>query len=395
MRAILVLLSLILSLAQTASAATIQATGISLIQDGDLESARTRAVQRATEQASLLAMAQVAVTQSVRDGILEIDNLRVSTQTSIGEVRVLSETRSGDQLEVLIEAEITPAQGCADDNSATAYRKSIALTHWTLKRPADANWGRLQSLSTDLPGYLLTELEPSAHLKLVDARQLRLTDYQEINAAAAQLRAKDGAQLNAQYILSAQIESLAMARQASDTPNVLIDLIEKTGLKPRDEDRIFALRVDLIEAQTGDLLQRYRINTSGAWTAPMQSAQATSFSRFSAEPYGQAVLAEIRELAHKISESLACAPLKAEVITAAGSSIWIDKGTDAGINVGDRLSVARRLQLYDAQMQPTTSVEPTDLTLVIERTEFNRAQGRLSMPSDLAGIQPGDIVIGY
>src|SRR5210317_276412 len=193
MRAILVLLSLILSLAQTASAATIQATGISLIQDGDLESARTRAVQRATEQASLLAMAQVAVTQSVRDGILEIDNLRVSTQTSIGEVRVLSETRSGDQLEVLIEAEITPAQGCADDNSATAYHKSIALTYWTLKRPADANWGRLQSLSTDLPGYLLTELEPSAHLKLVDARQLRLTDYQEINAAAAQLRAKDGA----------------------------------------------------------------------------------------------------------------------------------------------------------------------------------------------------------
>ena len=394
MRSFILLFSLLISATQIAAAAAIQASGISLIQDGDIDSARERAISRATEQASLLAMAQVAVTQSVRDGILEVDNLRISTQTSIGEVRVISETRSGDRLEVLIEAEITPIQGCADDNEATAYRKPLALTQWSIARPADANWGGLQSLTTELPGYLLTQLEASAHLKLVDARALRMQNYGELNPQSAQLRMQNAAQLGSQYILSAEIESLSMVKQANDTPNILIDLIERTGLKPSDNDRVFALRVDLIEVQSGDLLQRYRINTSGAWNLPLQS-RVTNFDRFAAEPYGQAVLAEIRELANKLSKSLACEPLKAEILSTEGSRIWIDKGSDAGINIGDRLSVARRLQLYDAQMQTLSTIEPTDISIVIERTEFSRAQGRLSQSSDLAGIQAGDIVIGY
>lgn len=383
------------SLAQTALAASIQATGSSLIQDGDVDSARERAISRATEQASLLAMAQISVTQSVRDGILEIDNLRVNTLTSIGQVKLISENRSGDRLEVLIEAEITPIQGCADDNEATAYRKPLALTQWAFARPAHANWGRLQALSVDLPGYLMQQLEATSHLKLVDARQYRLPNYSELSPAAARMRAQDAANLNAQYLLSAQIESLAMAKQATDTPNILVDLAEKTGLKPKDNERIFSLSVDLIEAQTGDLLQRYQIQTSGAWTAPLQTTQPTSFSRFAEQPYGQAVLSEVRTLAEKLSESLACQPLKANVVSADGSGIWIDRGADAGLNAGDRLSVSRRVQLYDQQMQPVSSIEPTNINLVIERTEFNRAYGRLSQPSDIAGIQPGDIVIGY
>lgn len=395
MRSLITLLSLLLCLTQTAIAASIQATGSSIIQNGDIDAAREKAIVRATEQASLLAMAQMSVTQTVRDGILEIDNLRVNTQTSIGQVKLLSESQSGNRLEVVIEAQITPIQGCADDNEATAYRKPLALTQWSFNRPAHANWGRLQSLSIDLPEYLMQQLDSAVHLKLVDARQYRLPNYSELSPLASRMRAQDAANLNAQYLLNAQIESLAMAKEASDTPNILIDLAEKTGLKPKDNERIFSLNVDLIETQTGDLLQRYRLQTSGAWTAPLQSGQPTSFNRFAEQPFGQAVLGEIAALAAQLSESLACQPLKANIISTEGSGIWIDQGADAGLNAGDRLSVARRVQLYDKLMQPVSSIEPTDLNLVIERTEFNRAYGRLSQPSDIAGIQSGDIVIGY
>jgi hypothetical protein len=51
--------------------------------------------------------------------------------------------------------------------------------------------------------------------------------------------------------------------------------------------------------------------------------------------------------------------------------------------------------MYDSMMQPVTSTEPTDINFTIERTEFGRAQGRLSQPGDIAGIQAGDIVLGY
>ncbi|HSG04187.1 MAG TPA: flagellar assembly protein T N-terminal domain-containing protein [Marinobacterium sp.] len=395
MRTLIILCSLLLPLYQATYAATIQATGSALIQNADIDSARERAISRATEQASLLAMAQISVTQSVRDGILEIDNLRVNTQASIGEVSLISETRSGDRLEVLIEAQITPNQGCADSNEATAYRKPVALAQWTMRRPAQANWGRLHSLSIDLPGYLMQKLENVAHLKLIDARQYRLPDYSELSPSASLLRAQGAADLRTQYLLNAQIESLAMAKEASDTPNILVDLAEKTGLKLRDDERFFSVRVDLIEAYTGDLLQRYQLQTSGAWTASTQGSQPTSFVRFAQEPYGKAVLIEIDNLANQLSESLACQPLRANILSVDGSGVWVDQGADAGINSGDRLSVARRVQLYDQQMRVVSSVEPTNLYLVIERTEFNRAYGRLSQPTDIAGIQPGDIVIGY
>lgn len=395
MRTLLLSVSLIISLITSAQAASIEAIGRSLIENGDIDSARERAVSRATEQASMMALAQIAVTQSVRDGILEIDNLRVSTQTTLGAVELISEKRSGDQLEVLIRAQVNAVEGCADDSEATAYRKPLALTQWTIARPAEANIGRLQSLTSLLPGYLMTQLEQSAHLKLIDARNYRLATYNELSQGAALQRARDAKNLNTQYLLTASLDSLSMEADISDTPNVLVDLAERTGLKQRENERYFQLSADLIDSQTGDLLQRYRLQTNGRWDAKLQSKQPVNLEQFTQTSYGEAVLQELAGLATELAKSLACQPLQANIISTSGASAWIDRGSDAGINPGDRLSVARRVQMYDAMMQPVTSTEPTDINFTVERTEFGRAQGRLSQPSDIAGIQAGDIVLGY
>lgn len=395
MRLLLGSISLFLCLSSNAAAATIEATGRSLIENGDIDSARERAVSRATEQASMMALAQLSVTQTVRDGILEIDNLRVNTQTTLGEVELISERRTGNQLEVLIRAQINAVEGCGDDSEATAYRKAIALTQWYLLRPAEANLGRLHPLSTLLPGYLMAQLEQSAHLKLVDARHYQLANYDELSPTAAQQRAHDAANLNAQYLLTASIESLAMEKNAIDTPNVLTDLAERAGLKQQKNERYFRLNADLIDRRSGDLLQRYRLQTSGRWEAPLQTDQAISLERFMAQPYGQEVMTELNQLAKQLAQSLACQPLRANILSTNGTTAWIDLGSDSGLHTGDRLSVARQIQIYDAMMQPVTTTEPTDLYFTVEQTEFSRAQGRLSVSSDIAGIQAGDIVIGY
>jgi|GEM_PF-1925219 len=377
-----------------ANAANIQASGIALIQNGDLDAARKQAISRATEQASLFAMAQIAVTQTVKDGILEIDNLRVNTQTTIGQIQVLSETRRGNQLEVVIQAEVSPIQGCADSNEATAYRKPIAITQWPIAKPSQANVGRLQSLAVELPSYLMTQLESTPHLKLIKAHQYQIPVYSDLSPDADRLRAQNAANLNAQYILSAQIDSMAMAETATDTPNVLVDLAETIGVKPRNTARFFRLSADLIDTQTGSVLQRYQLDTQGSWDVPLHSKEMGNLSSFAMQPYGTAVLKEIDNLAAQLSESLACEPLRATILSTQGDSLWIDKGSDAGLNPGDRLSVSRKVQLFNPQMQAITEIEPTTLSLVIERTEFNRSLGKLSQPSDLAAIQPGDIAIG-
>lgn len=395
MRLLILLLTLTFGLTLPAAAATIKATGRAQIDNGDVDSARAQAINRATEQASMMALAQIAVTQTVRDGILEIDNLRVSTQTTLGAVELISEKRSANQLEVLISAEVNAVEGCADESQATAYRKPLALTQWTLARPSEANLGRLQGLSTLLPGYLIAALEQRAHLKLLDARQQRLPTYNELSPNAAVQRAQDAAHLNTQYLFSATIDSLAMAQATSDTPNLITDLAERSGLKQPKNQRLFKLTADLIDAKSGDILQRYRLETTDRWTASPQTTQPISLGKFAEEPFGQAVLSELDGLADSLAKSLACQPLQATIVAASGTTVWIDRGSDAGLNAGDRLSVARQIQMYDAMMQPITSTEPTSINLVIEKTEFSRAQGRLSQSSDIAGIQPGDIALGY
>ena len=81
--------------------------------------------------------------------------------------------------------------------------------------PAKANIGRLQSLTSLLPGYLMAQLEQSAHLKLIDARNYRLPIYSELSPDAAVQRAQDPERLNTQYPLTASIDSLSTADQRS------------------------------------------------------------------------------------------------------------------------------------------------------------------------------------
>jgi len=396
MRPLLPLITLLLYfLSSSAIALTIEATGRALINADNIDDARKRAISRATEQASLMALAQISVTQTVRDGILEIDNLRVSTQTTLGQVELISERRVDDQIEVLIRAEVNAQEGCGDSSQATAYRKPLALTQWSIDRPAEANLGRLQPLTNQLPGYLIQQLEQHPHLKLVDARDYRFPNYSELDSAAPQNRARDAAALTSQYHLTARIESLAMQSPVNDAPNVLVDLAERSGIKRSDKTRIFELSAELIDSTSGNLLQRYRLSTTGDWKAPLHTNQPVTFERFTQQPYGQAVIEQINRLAAELSESIACQPLAANILSAEGTTIWINRGSDAGISPGDRLSVQRRIQTFDSMMNPVVANEPTDLSLTIERTEFGRAQGRLSQPSDIAGIQAGDIAVGY
>jgi hypothetical protein len=200
---------------------------------------------------------------------------------------------------------------------------------------------------------------------------------------------------NTQYLFSATIDSLAMEQATSDTPNLITDLAERSGLKQPKNQRLFKFTAELIDAKSGDILQRYRLETTDRWTASLQTTQPISLGKFAQEPLGQAVLSELDGLGDSLAKSLVCQPLQATILTTSGTTVRIDRGSDAGLNAGDRLSVARQLQMYDELMQPITSTEPTSINLVIEKTEFSRSQRRLSQSSDIAGIQPGDIALGY
>lgn len=109
----LLLLCLTLAIPHVA-AITIEAEGSAPIINNDLDQARELAVSRAREQASLQGSAWISTTQEVRDGILEIDNMRINSLTQLNNIRIIDEYIRGSQLTVRILAEVEAEAGCAN-----------------------------------------------------------------------------------------------------------------------------------------------------------------------------------------------------------------------------------------------------------------------------------------
>ncbi len=399
LRPLLLLLTFVIS--STAQANSVEAVGRGKILNGDIDKARTLAVNRAKEQASLYAMAQIATTQSIRDGILEIDNLRVNTLAKINNIEILDERIQGEELVVHIRADLKPQQGCADQSKATAYKKTIGLLQWTINAPAAANLGGLHLLTTLLPQQISLAFEKEDHILSLDASGLRLptlpANYSLNTQAQTELQAITS-KLNAQYLLAGRITNLSMESPVSDTDNVLlanpvVDLVNRSGLLPPKDTRYFEADIDLIDSATGTLLQRYHLKTHDSWRLNMHK-NIQGIEGFAGQPYGQAVLSEIHGLVNQLSESLLCQPLTANIVRVQGTKAWIDRGSLSGINPGDRLSIARKVQIYDSNMIPVTDLVPTDINLRIDQIEAGRAVGTLSQPSEVANIQAHDLAIG-
>lgn len=379
----------------TAQAVTVRSSGNAAILNGDIDSARSRALNRAKEQASLQASAQIAMTQSISNGILEIDNLRISTGSRIDHFEIIDEQINNAVLYLTIEAELSAQSGCADQQAATAYQKSIAMLQWSHLRPGETNLGSIQQLVSFLPAYLGEQLDPQPHLRILDVTGMRAPEIGTLGQGGngrLQLNSQALHTLRAQYLLNGRVRSTAMQRSYSDTRNILSELA-RSALSGSDELRFFDVEIDLMDGASGALLQRYHLTTQGAWRG-LQTQSATLAS-FRQQPYGQAVLAELDKLARQLSDQLACQPLRGTINRTAGSRIWIDLGSEDGLHPGDRLSVARVVTEYNASMELESTSELTPYRLTLDRVDLNSASGMLDSSSEIANIQAGDLVIGY
>jgi hypothetical protein len=79
---------LLASVSATAHAVVIEAEGMAVVVNKDLKSAREAAIKDASQQASMHAAVYVSSNQVVRDGILEIDNMQISTLGRVSNIDV-------------------------------------------------------------------------------------------------------------------------------------------------------------------------------------------------------------------------------------------------------------------------------------------------------------------
>ncbi|MFW1676651.1 flagellar assembly protein T N-terminal domain-containing protein [Pontibacter sp. JAM-7] len=381
-----------------AYAITLEAEGQSPILGNDIVSARQAAIQDASQQAAMQAAVYVSGNQVVREGILEIDNMQVSTLGKVSNVELLDEKVIGTLLQVRIRAEVNIDEGCSN-GSSNHYQKTIAFTGFPLLHPRQANHGQLNDMPKAIPVQLSQLTNQQGKFHALNATDFTLhtkpeaVSAQALNTNLLPSLAHHLNQPGLNFIASGIIRDLSMLdpRTLSEN-NFFVELYNRLDYRSRKHLRQFQLDLYIHDGYNGQLVWQQTLQTAGLWNLPPEARIGFNNQGFLQQDYGQKVMRLLGQAAQQISDVITCQPFKTSIIEADGTTLWLAAGQRAGLTQGDRLTVYRN-ETHFVAGQTQQRLVNTRQSLTIKQVQPNAAMGQINGDSRQFNIRPGDIVI--
>jgi hypothetical protein len=391
----------LLLLSHTVSAATtVEAIGQAIVRKNDMGKAREEAIADAKQQASLQAAAFISSTQQIENGILEIDNMRISTLSSISNVEILEETMRGNTLHVHIRADVNIEEACENGNTGNSFRKNVAIAAFPMQYPAQGNLGGLKNIESIISAQISARLNKQPNIFALNAGNLRV--HQDLNTAASR-QLDDGTlttmmdntqQLDTQYIVSGVIRDLSMlSPNIVQEKNWLVDTYNRLDYKSDKHLRHFSVEIFIYDGFSGTLLEQMSYETQGMWNLQGNTRTGFATPAFLQTDYGQKVDQLLNNAAYDLSQSLRCLPFSARITRVEDSQIWINAGKSSGLRRGDRLTIYRKNMFYNPTGNSTTELINTRLSLTINDVQPTSASGSINVSASQENIQPDDIVM--
>ncbi|BBB28523.1 flagellar assembly protein T N-terminal domain-containing protein [Neptunomonas japonica] len=393
--------SIIILLCSTyASATTVEATGQALIHNNNISQAREQAIADAKQQASLQAAAYISSTQQVEDGILEIDNMRISTMSQLSNIKIIDEKLFGKKLHVRISADIDTKTTCENGNTGNSFRKTVAITAFPLEHPLQASLGYLRSAESNLATQLVSRLNTTQGISALNAgnlllhKQLGTATSRQLDNGALTTMLPYTQQLDSQFIISGVIRDLSMLKpNTTSEKNWLIDTYNKLDYKSKKHLRNFSVDLFIHDAFSGTLLEQKSYSTQGRWNHSETDRVGFATPAFFSGDYGQNVKTLLDNISTDLSQSLRCLPYSARITRTEENKLWINAGKESGLSRGDKLSVYRKTMFYNQSSQPTTELINTRLTMIVDEIQPTVVKGHIDSLTTQHNIQPDDIVM--
>lgn len=393
--------SIILLLSSTcAFATTVEATGQALIVDNNISNAREQAIADAKQQASLQAAAYISSTQQVEDGILEIDNMRISTASQLSNIEIVEEKLFGKKLHVRIRAEIDTKTTCANGNTGNSFRKSIAITAFPLEHRLQANLGSLVNIESNIATQLVSRLNTAPGISALNAgnlslhKQLGTATSRQLDSGALTTMMAYTQQLESQFIVSGVIRDLSMNNPNTiKEKNWLVDTYNTLDYKSKKHLRNFSLDLFIHDGFSGTLLEQKSYTTQGRWNHSETDKVGFATPEFFSGDYGQHVQQLLNDISKDLSKSLRCLPFSARITRTEENNLWINAGKDSGLSRGDKLSIYRKTIFYNQSSYPTTELINTRLTMIVDEIQPTTVKGHINSLTTQHNIQPDDIVM--
>ncbi|MCP4596019.1 MAG: hypothetical protein GY843_06020 [Neptuniibacter sp.] len=396
------LIAILLFFTGYVQATVVEAEGRAIIENNDLAAAREAAILDATQQASMHAAVFISSNQVVRDGILEIDNMEISTLGQVSNIQVLDEKVIGNILHVRIIADVLIDTGCKN-GVTNKYVKSLALAAFPLENLGQAKLGNLHDAPLAFPRQLTQLFNQSKTLTALNAGRINFYPDPSL-AATSQL--SDGAlssmlsnikKMDVNYVVSGVIKDMSIVDPSTyNEDNYFVDLYNRSkylNQKPLRNLRAFTIDLFVHDGFSGNLVMQKSYQTAGLWDLDPSIKTGFSSTSFAQEDYGQKIQELQQQIVNDLTENLLCEPFTARITNSQDKTIWISAGSAQGVKIGDKLTVYRRSTFYTPDMRPQTQLMNTQQTLVIKDVQNSFASGQIKGAVEQFNIRPGDLVI--
>jgi len=400
-----VLLVSLLCLSFTASAdnsslVLVEAEGTAEIEYGDENSARVRAMRNAIENASIQVSANIQSTQVMENGNLTVDYLRINSAAKVSDIQVIYEGREGNVFKVQIMARVSPDQICANV-MANHYRKSVAITGFSMEHPEHASLGHLGSVDRSLAALLVSDINGRQGLRALSANYMTL--YPNTPNAPTQISprmtltravstAKD---LGVQFVVSGVIRDMAMENPDAPRASNWDKWLKKVGITKAKRTRHFVFDIFVHDGYSGALVFQSRYRTYGLWNEKKNARIGFGTAKYFSTDYGQQVRLLLDQAVSDLQKTVQCQPFMATIAQVNGNRIYVSSGAESGLRPGDYLSVYRTSQKFDRQGDSFWQISDTRLVAEVKQVQPYYAVAELAIGTERLNLQMEDLVMAW
>lgn len=400
----------LLVLSGIASAQSIEAEGVAVLDAGGNDKARQLALQDALYQAALSASAQVEGSSAFSAAGELRENIRISAAARVTNHSIIREWVNNGMLHVLIRAEIRNEAPANQPLPATKYRKKITVTRFHTTNSLQVEditdiWNayplellrRLGARGGVLPVNTASSLLSSGNQTNPDApanrdliRRIAEQTGSQLVISGIILDAGSGAETLRPYAGWQGSESGRRFELGLPWPSL------SAGIKPEASERRLDVEIFLHDGLTGALVARHRHNALANGRVMVGRDKPFASAAFFATPFGQVLEQILNSQVEAISSDLECLPFMANIVRIDGKKVFLDAGGTSALAPGDKLMVYHRNPSAPVTRFSATAAlgvpETPATTLTLTQVQPLFAVGDLAADPAKANVQVGDVV---
>jgi len=361
-----------------------ESTGHAVIQNSDIPSAKAAAIKDAITQALVFSGARVSSVQTLVDGVLTQDQLKISSQGEIQKIELVSENRSNNEFAITLRLDIfASTEQCPQSN----FNKFIAVTQSQLTNREQARMGQIFDINKAVSKNIYTELQKSRMSAIPVAyfnKAIKVDTYfnQQHDYSNNQLE-EISSRSNAQYVLLSQITSLS----TSDKLNNQLAFWQDDHYQ-----RHYQIEFSLFDGTTYEPLWRNSYQSDTVWPFEKTAIVDVNSNQFWQSSYGQSINQINQTLSYDLQTAMACLPTQGKILHMENNKLVINLGKAHGLEKGQQLSIAHRNYLTDAQGNTMAHTITTLNRVRVEQLYQHSAIAVSINDQPLPGVQINDIV---